>query len=205
MLFRSKLINENLEDFSLGSYGKIQTSLNGPKITLTWAKPYFRGKNVNKEYKITYSVYMSTKAEANMYTICGIKYGATESIASEITETAVTNRLNDPNKQHYDTLTFNVLAIIQEYDYTIAYNPVSIQLSRVPEPSFIGHLLPIIGLILLLLLGGLTIYFWRKYRAAMKELHYEMNDVRNLGNISVGREMTPESAETYFHLRSGED
>ncbi|MDR3547101.1 MAG: hypothetical protein P4M11_02285 [Candidatus Pacebacteria bacterium] len=59
--------------------------------------------------------------------------------------------------------------------------------------------------VVVLALGGVAFYFWRKYKNAMKELEYEMNDVRNIGHISTVKDVPEGKAETYTHLRLGGD
>ncbi len=56
-------------------------------------------------------------------------------------------------------------------------------------------------IVLLLVVGGAAFYFWRKYKKAMRQLEYEMNDVRNIGHISTSRDVPEGKAETYTHLR----
>lgn len=190
----------NLEDYILSDYGNIKISYENNKVSLSWGTPYLRSSKLIMKANATYSVYMSTDGEENMYTICGIKYGNAERILSGLSTTKAEYTMKKPKMN--SKYVFNVLATMHDVNNTVAYNPVSLQLSR-GQPRRFGRVIPIVAVVLVVLLAAVAIYFWRKYKAAMKELHYEMNDVRNLGNISAGREMPAERAETYLHLRSG--
>jgi len=197
-IISNETVVDYLEDFSLGSYGNIDTYLDGGSLTLTWGAPYFRGTNVAKYITIKYSVYMTEDTGANLYTICGIKYGSTKKIASDLSESKYTVDIRD--KMDAKKLAFSVIATVKEYDYAVAYNPVYFQ---VPAPPKMFRIHFIVIILLLFILGGAAIYFWRKYRQAVKQLQYEMNDVRNLGNISTTREVPESKTEAYLHLRSG--
>jgi len=190
----------NLEDFLLGSYGNIQMEYSNNKVTLSWRPPYIRGAFTPLK-KVTYSVYMSSGNEENMNTICGIKYGNAEKILTDILVTSAEYGLK--RKKGVTQYTFNVLATIHGYNTTMAYNPITLQVLRDSRPR--SRVFIIGAIVAIIILVAIAIYFWRKYKAAMKELHYEMNDVRNLGNISAGREMSAEKVETYQHLRMGGD
>jgi hypothetical protein len=189
---------ENLEDFSLGSYGNIQMTYDNNKVTLNWGAPYLRGSFTPLD-KVTYSVYMSADREENLNTICGIKYGNAEKIKTDIRETGAEYVLK--RKKGVTQYTFNVLATMHGFNTTLAYNPITLQVLRDARPR--SRTFMIVAGVAIIGLGIAAIYFWRKYKAAIKELHYEMNDVRNLGNISAGREMSADRAETYQHLRIG--
>lgn len=191
---------ENLEDFVPESYGNIDSYVDGEEVTLSWGRVAQRGSAGKKMLNVLYSVYLSEDDKANMYTICGIKYGDADKIASDISAQTLTFSM----RGHHGAkkLVFNVIAYIPEYSDTIAYNPLTLQVTR-PRP--VSRFYALVLVVVVLALGGVAFYFWRKYKNAMKELEYEMNDVRNIGHISTVKDVPEGKAETYTHLRLGGD
>ena len=60
-------------------------------------------------------------------------------------------------------------------------------------------------MVLIVVLAGGLVYFWRKYRTVQKRLEYEMSDARNMAQISTAIDVPEAKAETYQHIRSQQD
>ncbi len=119
---------ENLEDFVPDSYGNINSYLDGDEVTLSWGQVSLRSVQSRKFSDVLYSVYVSEDDNANMYTICGIKYGGSKLVASDIRQQTATYSIG--GHRSAKKLVFNVIAYIPAYSDTIAYNPLTLQIPR---------------------------------------------------------------------------
>lgn len=118
----------SLENYALENYGNIEAAFDSDNLILTWGKVYIRGKSESIVSPVLYSVYVTEDANTNMHTICGIKIGNAEKIASEISENTFRYKLHE--RQHDKKLIFNVIANIKPVDESIAYTPMTFKMPK---------------------------------------------------------------------------
>ena len=194
---------EEVEDYYVEDYGNINYLIEKDKIYLKWGKVFRRVDGKTEEIEAKYKIYMTDEEDVNMYTVCGIKMGEVEKI-KEVKTNSYTFKLSD--KHLNKNLVFNILAQVKDEKkkkhekrekQSLAYNPIRVQLQEAEGASYIIFWL---ALPIIVVLGGIAIYYCIKYKRTKKQLAYEMQDARNLAQISSEAAFPTGKLESYTEM-----
>ena len=157
------------------------------KIEVSWkAVEDDSGKQVSQV--TTYNIYFSEESSNSMLTACGTHYYAAR---KKVKHLKSTTDLSAVVKLPHDKGFINVIAHVPRNSTSpikeIIYDPMEVLI--IGRPTGRGLLIFWLLATLLFVAIILAIYLYKKKVAADTRLNYEMNDVRNLGNISSQAEM----------------
>ena len=172
-----------------GDEGRILWQAEGREnVKLTWSGPeYEDGDSINGV--IYYLIYISNDTQAKMNTVCGMRTGEERHMvwvenSGYTNETAAVVHI-PPGHPHV----INIVSVIFTSSGMshLPYSPTEVYLRKPHGRRRVGMLL--IGGITAVLVVALVGLFvlWKKYRRVKRTLENEMQDVRNVANISSDR------------------
>jgi hypothetical protein len=125
-------------------------------------------------YTIFYS--FSKKDYENMQSICYLTHNTRRDFGHTTHNSFERQiKVEDAQNSYY----MNVLANMQDSEQ-YAYSPFEIVITRRGTSMFVLFL----SFILIIFLGYAVFYLYKKYTATKKRLDYEMQDVRNMANVT---------------------
>ena len=157
------------------------------QIEVSW-KPVEDASGKPIEQGITYHIYFSEESSSNILTSCGTHYYSTLEKVQHLESTTNFSAVVDlPSIKGF----INVIADVPRNSSSplkeIIYDPMEV--ISIGSPSAEDLLIFWLLATLLFLSVAVAIYFYRKKLAADSLLRYEMNDVRNMANMSSLSEM----------------
>ena len=131
---------------------------------------------VPQEALVKYSIFYSNKKAdyENMQSFCYLVSNIYNKLL-ESTQSTSLNTVLEPNKKYY----INVMAVSLENGDSYVYSPIEI----IFIANGLSIIVPIIGFILILILGYGVFFLYQKYTMTRRRLDFEMQDVRNMANI----------------------
>ena len=136
----------------------------------------------------TYSIYFSEEESRNMLTACGTHYYAARKLVKLLKSTSnLAAVVKLPKEKGFINVIAHVLRDSPSPIKEIIYDTTEVLI--IGRPTGRGLLIFWLLATLLFIAVVLSIYLYKKKESAQRKLRYEMNDVRNLGNISSQAEM----------------
>ncbi len=152
---------------------------NGENVLLTWNKmmrikeddPSFEPVPASANYTVFYS--FNQEDYQKMQSVCYLIHYTNRELGHSQINTLQTKL--HPNKKYY----MNVLANMPDNEQ-FAYSPFEIIINEKGTSLFVL----VLAFILIVFLGYAVFYLYKKYTVTKKRLDYEMQDVRNMANVS---------------------
>ena len=153
------------------------------RVNISWSRLLKTQENKNSistDSNANYTVFYSNKKEdqSMMQSVCFLVHNTNREFG-QTNKTSIKAKMR-PNKYYY----VNVLANVPYENAKFAYTPTEILF----EEGGMSKFVIVLGLILIIFLGYAIYFFYKKYAATKKRLDYEMQDVRNMANVSKSDE-----------------
>ena len=150
------------------------------RLNISWGRLLKTQENnlnaIATDSNANYTVFSSDKKvdQSMMQSVCYLVHNTKREFGR--TQTTSIKTKMKPNKYYY----VNVLANVPYDNAKISYTPTEIFFEEKGTSMFVL----ILALILIIFLGYAVYYLYNKYAVTKKRLDYEMEDVRNMANVT---------------------